>query len=85
MDWEANFGVYPLLWLLRDRQVAYVERTLLPQRIDATRFDPQAILEIVPKWRYSEALDDGRPRGREILEPQFALGYVLLFYAAPVN
>jgi hypothetical protein len=73
--------VYPLLHLLRDREVGYVGGTVLPDRIDSSGLRPGAIVEIVSAEDYPAVLADGTPRGGLLLEPQHAGEYyVILLY-----
>jgi hypothetical protein len=79
---HPHFPVYPLLSVLKDRQVAYVRDTVLPDKIDATKFSPQVIIEVLPRDQYPAALSDGTPRGAQLAPPAVLADEVILFYRA---
>lgn len=80
-DRVLHAPIYPLLHLLRDREVGYVGDTVLRDRIDSSGLRPEAIVEIVSAEDYPAVLADGTPRGGLLLEPQRAGEYyVILLY-----
>lgn len=83
-DHIGHFPVYPLLYLLEDREVGYVRNLVLEDQIGDLALDPEVIIEIIPADEFAKAMGDDTRRGALLIEPQHADDHaVLLVYRAP--
>ena len=78
-----NVPIFPLLPLLADRQVAYVNNTLLKDKIAAAPFSPQAIIEIVPADQFSGASSANGHQGRLLYGPARVTDLVITLREVP--
>lgn len=68
-DHVAHFPIHPLLHLLQDREVGYVDLLVLPDRLGYRAVDPNIVIEIIPPGEYATIMADGYLRGDILAGP----------------
>jgi len=76
----ADLPILPLLQLLPDRTFGYVGHTVLPGRLIAPEFSPQAVVEIVPADQYPAGLSSAARAGTQLVPAQRGYDWVFVLY-----